>query len=399
MIDIRTGDFVFVQAKAVLLATGGGPTMYKYHTPSGDKTCDGMAMALRAGLTLRDMEMVQFHPTGLLAGPGTRMTGTVLEEGLRGAGGQLLNGANERFMHKYDPRNERATRDIVSRGIYEEMRLGNVTPNGGVYISMGHLGPENVRRMFKGMVERCDDCGFDLAGGLVEVVPTAHYMMGGVVFNTDCTTEVPGLFAAGEDTGGVHGANRLGGNGVANSTVYGGIAGDRMAQWLKSNGEYCEPDQSAIDEALALAHYPLKQKGGNLAEIRDRLYEVMWDDVGIVRDVRGLQRASGRLDELEAQLDATGVAGSSLAFNLTWHDWLNLKNLILVSKSIRFASQAREDSRGAHFRADFPTAGDLTTSAYTCVKLVDGHFDISTRPVEFTRVKPGESLIADQGTA
>src|SRR5690606_39251964 len=179
MIDIRTGGFVFVQAKAVLLATGGGPTMYKYHTPSGDKTCDGMAMALRAGLTLRDMEMVQFHPTGLLAGPNTRMTGTVLEEGLRGAGGELWNGARERFMHKYDPRNERATRDIVSRAIYEELRQGNVTPNGGVYISMGHLGPENVRRMFKGMVERCEDCGFDLAGGLVEVVPTAHYMVGG----------------------------------------------------------------------------------------------------------------------------------------------------------------------------------------------------------------------------
>ncbi len=118
MIDVRTGEFVFVQAQAVLLATGGGPTMYKYHTPSGDKTCDGMAMALRAGLTLRDMEMVQFHPTGLLAGPHTRMTGTVLEEGLRGAGGYLLNGAKERFMHKYDPRNERATRDIVSRGMY-----------------------------------------------------------------------------------------------------------------------------------------------------------------------------------------------------------------------------------------------------------------------------------------
>jgi fumarate reductase flavoprotein subunit len=399
MIDIRTGDFVFVQAKAVLLATGGGPTMYKYHTPSGDKTCDGMAMALRAGLTLRDMEMVQFHPTGLLAGPGTRMTGTVLEEGLRGAGGQLLNGAKERFMHNYDPRNERATRDIVSRGIYEEMRLGNVTANGGVYISMGHLGSDNVRRMFKGMVERCDDCGFDLAGGLVEVVPTAHYMMGGVVFNTDCTTEVPGLFAAGEDTGGVHGANRLGGNGVANSTVYGGLAGDSMAAWLRSNGQYCEPDQEAIDQALALAHYPLKRTGGNLAEIRDRLYEVMWDDVGIVRDAQGLQRASGRLDELEAQLDETGVAGSSLAFNLTWHDWLNLKNLILVSKSIRFASQAREDSRGAHFRADFPTAGDLNTSAYTCVKLVAEQFDISTRPVEFTRVKPGESLIDDQAAA
>jgi fumarate reductase flavoprotein subunit len=238
MIDMRAGDFVFVQAKAVLLATGGGPTMYRYHTPSGDKSCDGLAMALRAGLPLRDMEMVQFHPTGLLAGPGTRMTGTVLEEGLRGAGGQLLNGAQERFMHRYDARAERATRDIVSRSIYSEMRAGRTSPNGGVYIQMHHLGPDNVRRMFKGMVERCADCGFDLAGGLVEVVPTAHYMMGGVVFAADCTTPLTGLFAAGEDTGGVHGANRLGGNGVANSTVFGGIAGDSMAAWVHAHPAY-----------------------------------------------------------------------------------------------------------------------------------------------------------------
>src|SRR3954470_162944 len=185
MIDMREGELVFVQARAVLLATGGGPTMYRFHTPSGDKSCDGLAMALRAGLSLRDMEMVQFHPTGLLAGPGTRMTGTVLEEGLRGAGGYLLNGARERFMSRYDPRGERATRDIVSRGIFAEMRAGHGTPNGGVYISMGHLGAARVAREFKGMVERCADCGFDLAGGLVEVVPTAHYMMGGLEFHPD----------------------------------------------------------------------------------------------------------------------------------------------------------------------------------------------------------------------
>jgi fumarate reductase flavoprotein subunit len=156
MIDMRTGEFSFVQAKAVLLATGGGPTMYKFHTPSGEKSCDGMAMALRAGLPLRDMEMVQFHPTGLLAGTHTRMTGTVLEEGLRGAGGHLLNGDKERFMQNYDPRNERATRDIVSRSIYSEMRAGRASPNGGVYIKMAHLGPDKVRQQFKGMVERCD---------------------------------------------------------------------------------------------------------------------------------------------------------------------------------------------------------------------------------------------------
>src|SRR5207248_4963161 len=163
--DMRSGDYVLVHAKAVLLATGGGPTMYRYHTPSGDKSCDGLAMALSVGLPLRDMEMVQFHPTGLLAGDYTRMTGTVLEEGLRGAGGYLLDGQGERFMQKYDARGERATRDIVSRAIFSEMRAGNTTPNGGVYLAMAHLGPAQVRKSFKGMVERCEDCGFDLAGG------------------------------------------------------------------------------------------------------------------------------------------------------------------------------------------------------------------------------------------
>ncbi|MEO0619214.1 MAG: FAD-dependent oxidoreductase, partial [Pseudomonadota bacterium] len=172
MVDMRTGGFHFVEAGCVLLATGGGPTMFKYHTPSGDKSMDGLAMALDAGLELRDMEMVQFHPTGVLAGENTRMTGTIIEEGLRGAGGHLLDGEKKRFMDRYDPRSERATRDIVSRAMFEEMRAGNTTGEGGLYISMAHLGPEKVAKQFKGMVDRCRDCGFDLAGGLVEVVPT-----------------------------------------------------------------------------------------------------------------------------------------------------------------------------------------------------------------------------------
>ena len=233
-----------VRARATLLATGGGPTMYRYHTPSGDKSCDGLAMALRAGLPLRDIEMVQFHPTGLLAGEGTRMTGTVLEEGLRGSGGWLTDSEHKRFMFDYDKRGERATRDIVSRSIMDRIRKGFASPHGGVYIEMGHLGPDRVRREFKGMVERCADCGFDLAAGRVEVIPTAHYMMGGVVFDTDCTTPMRGLYAAGEDTGGVHGANRLGGNGVANSTVYGGIAGDVMGARIKPSGALPDPDRS-----------------------------------------------------------------------------------------------------------------------------------------------------------
>src|SRR5436853_4126129 len=257
--------------------------MYRYHTPSGDKSMDGLDMALRAGLRLRDMEMVQFHPTGLLAGPDTRMTGTVLEEGLRGAGGYLLNGAGRRFMTDVDARAERATRDIVSRAIDAEMRAGRTTPHGGVYLSMAHLGAESVRRQFKGMVERCADCGFDLAGDKVEVVPTAHYLMGGVEFAPDCTTELSGLFVAGEDAGGVHGANRLGGNGVANSTVFGGIAGTTMAAWLAENPRAPEPDEDAIEVAIARYETAFRQPPGDLEPIRERLYDCMWNDVGILR--------------------------------------------------------------------------------------------------------------------
>jgi len=399
MIDLRSGEFVFVQAQAVLLATGGGPTMYRYHTPSGDKTCDGMAMALRAGLVLRDMEMVQFHPTGLIAGPDTRITGTIIEEGLRGAGGHLLNGAGERFMGRYDQRGERATRDIVSRAMYEEMRAGRVGPRGGLYITMRHLDPALVKRQFKGMVERCADCGFDLVSGLVDVVPTAHYMMGGVAFNADCSTDLSGLFVAGEDSGGVHGANRLGGNGVANSTVFGGIAGDAMPGWVKAHGGFHEPDGAVLDAAVARCRTPLAKPAANLNAIREDLYTLMWNDVGIIRDATGLKRAASALDELDARIDAAGVASADLAFNLTWHDWLNLKNLVLVSKAIRAAAVAREDSRGAHFRADFPEVRDLANSRYICVTWCDGRFDVATRPVAFTRVKPGESLLKEQAAA
>lgn len=399
MIDMRDGAFVFVQARAVLLATGGGPTMYKYHTPSGDKTCDGLAMALRAGLPLRDMEMVQFHPTGLLAGTGTRMTGTVLEEGLRGAGGYLLNGDKQRFMAAYDPRLERATRDIVSRSIYAEMRAGRTSPNGGVYIQMSHLGPAEVRKQFKGMVERCDDCGFDLAGDLVEVVPTAHYMMGGVVFRADCSTALTGLFAAGEDTGGVHGANRLGGNGVANSTVFGGIAGDRMAEWVRAEGRWHDADESAIAESVARHEAPFANPRGSIEPIREALFDCMWEDVGILRTAAGLARALATLDTLDAQLATTGVADGDRAFNLSWHDWLNLKSLIAVSRVIATSALAREDSRGAHFREDHPEAGDLPGSTYIVVRQTGAALEIRREPVLFTRVVPGETILVDEASA
>lgn len=397
LLDIRRGGFVFVQAKAVLLGTGGGPTMYKYHTPSGDKSCDGMAMALRAGLALRDMEMVQFHPTGVLAGPGTRMTGTIIEEGLRGAGGYLLNGDGERFMHAYDPRGERATRDIVSRSMEREIQAGRVNAEGGLWIEMGHLGPENVRRQFKGMVERCADMGFDLAGGRVPVVPTAHYMMGGVVFRADGSTELPGLFAAGEDTGGVHGANRLGGNGVANSTVFGGLAGDAMARFVPREGELAPPDETALHAAIAAAEAPFGRAAKPLGPIRDALAHLMWDKAGILRDGAGLDQAATGLDALEAELRASGVADGTRGFNLSWADWLNLESLILTSRAIVLAAQAREESRGAHWREDFPETRDNAAGlAHTLVTLEEGAAKLAWREVAFSRLKPGESLLTAQ---
>jgi len=394
MLDMQAGEFVLVRAKAVLLATGGGPTMYKYHTPSGDKSCDGLAMALRAGLTLRDMEMVQFHPTGLLAGPDTRMTGTVLEEGLRGAGGYLLNGNHERFMGHYDSRNERATRDIVSRSINAEIKAGRSTPNGGVYIQMSHLGPDNVRKLFKGMVERCEDSGFDLAGSLVEVVPTAHYMMGGLIFKNDCSTELPGLFAAGEDTGGVHGANRLGGNGVANSTVFGGIAGEEMARWIKNRKlEPC--NMNLVRASVEMHEAPLEQPAGDLEAIRDALAECMWNDVGISRNHESLSRAKARLLELEHSLNQIGVGNIQRQYSVTWQDWINLQNLILSSRAIIEAALSRKNSRGAHYREDYPHPGSLEESYFTAVSLSNGNLQIENRPVKFTIVQPGESILVE----
>ncbi|WP_447918035.1 L-aspartate oxidase [Achromobacter aegrifaciens] len=392
-IDMRTGAYRFIQAKAVLLATGAGPTMYRYHTPSGDKTCDGLAMALRYGLKLRDMEMVQFHPTGLLGGPDTRMTGTVLEEGLRGAGGYLLNGDGERFMANYDKRGERATRDVVSRGIYAEMRAGRTGPMGGVYIQMSHLGPDKVAKTFPGMVNRCKDCGFDLAGGKVEVVPTAHYLMGGVEFNVDGSTASPGLYAAGEDCGGVHGANRLGGNGVANSTVFGGIAGDAMAAYVAKSGQWRDPDQRIIAHGVERAEFPFSRPTGRIHELRDALSQTMWDDVGVLRHREAMEHGLGAIAGHRAALRGIGVADGDRRYNLTWHDWLNLESLVDISKVITLSALARENSRGAHYREDFPEPGDLHTSRYTRVSAQDGEVRLEMVPVSFDIVKPGESLI------
>jgi fumarate reductase flavoprotein subunit len=395
MVDVRTGEPRMVAAKAVLLATGGGPAMYRFHGTPGDKSCDGLAMALRAGLPMRDMEMVQFHPTGLLAGRHTRMTGTVLDEGLRGAGGRLLDRNGQAFMQDYDPRAERATADVVSRAVFAEMRAGRASPQGGVWLTMSPLAPDQVRRQFKGMVERCADFGLDLAAGQVEVVPTAHCMMGGVELAPDCTTSRRGLFVAGGDAGGVHGGNRLGGNGIADSTVFGGIAGDTMAAWVRQQGSLREPDAGAVQRAWMRALTPLLGTGGDpagLGRMRDSLRALMWDDAGIVRDAAGLARAARGLAALREELGRWKLpeGARDRAFNRTWHDWLDLSNLTLVSQAIVHAARARENSRGAHFRTDFPLPGDARSSSFTRVQAdAQGMMSVDHVPVAFSRLRPG----------
>jgi fumarate reductase flavoprotein subunit len=387
LLDIRTGRFVAVRSTATLLAMGGGPTMYRVIACSADKAADGIALAYRAGLTLRDMEMIQFHPTGLVI-PGSLMTGALLEEGLRGAGGQLRNGRGERFMERYDPvRLERSTRDLVSRASFLEVTEGRGTRNGGVWIDVSHLGAEVVERNFRGMVRRCRDFGRDLARGPVEVGPTAHFMMGGVVVDPDCRTALEGLFAAGEDTGGVHGANRLGGNGVAESTVFGGIAGDVMAAFVAGRSRP-RVSPAALEAAATRATAPLGQGGAaEVYEIQRELRDVMWERAGLVRDAEGLVVAAATVERLAERLTTAGVPGHG-SLNTAWQDWLNIDSQLTAARLIVASALTRRESRGAHWRRDFPVSAATPPVSVRVAAGADGAPRVWTEPVAMTRAEP-----------
>ena len=386
LLDLRSGRFVALRARATLLAMGGGPTMYKVIACSADKAADGIALAYRAGLPLRDMEMIQFHPTGLVI-PGSLMTGALLEEGLRGAGGRLLNGHGERFMARYDAaRMERSTRDLVARASFLEVAAGRGTPNDGVWIDVSHLGAAAVERMFRGMVRRCRDFGRDLAREPVEVFPTAHFMMGGVVIDPTCRTATEALFAAGEDTGGVHGANRLGGNGVAESTVFGGIAGDRMADFVAGR-PWPRLSAAALEDAARPLTAPLARPSSTaLYVVQRELRETMWEHAGLVRDGTGLQGALATLEDLSARLATVGVP-PHVSLNTAWQDWLNLENQLLVARLIVLSALARRESRGAHFRRDFPAPSTEPPVSVRVQRDRDAP-RVWTEPVAFTRAQP-----------
>ncbi len=385
LLSARHGEFLRVRAKTTILATGGGPRMYRIASPSLEKTGDGIAMAWRAGATLVDMEMYQFHPTGLLAGA-SRMTGMVLEEGLRGAGGLLTNAQGERYMQRYDPvRMERSTRDVVSRSSYMEITAGRGTPAGGVKLDVSHLGRARIEHEFAGMLARCLDFGYDLRTGPVEVSPTAHFLMGGAKIDVACRSSLPGLLVAGEDAGAAHGANRLGGNGVAESTVFGAIAGETAARDAR---ELPLPEldtaQAAHIEHEALAPLAVDiARGADPFAIRAQLEALMWDRVGLVRDEAGLRHALDELADLRAQA-ATLSVPSHRRVNLAWAEALDVRNLLEVAELTTRSALERCESRGAHYRADYPEPDDEHWLANV---LMRGD-EVWIEPVRFTRMSP-----------
>ncbi len=391
VLDIRRGTFTGVSSRATLLATGGGPTMYKIAAPSLEKSEDGLALAYRAGALMRDMEMVQFHPTGLLAGAG-RVTGSVLEEGLRGAGGYLFNANGERYMVRYDKdRMERATRDVVARAGYMEIMAGRHGPQGGVFIDVSHLGAAFVRKTFPGMVQRVKDVGFDLVTGPVEVSPTAHFHMGGVAIDASGHSSLSGLYVAGEDAGGVHGANRLGGNGVAESTIYGRRVGDALGREAMDLPLVTTTDNDWAQRAQHHARFWDRSTGLNPAHLLAELKGLMWDRCGLVRRQSDLLACQHSLSDLESRVEQIGVGGD-LEYNLRWGDALNVESLITVSQMIVQSALVRTESRGSHFREDYPREDNRhwLKTVYVQRDIEDGSCEITTRDIAFSRLVPQE---------
>jgi succinate dehydrogenase / fumarate reductase flavoprotein subunit/fumarate reductase flavoprotein subunit len=387
VLDVASGRFAVLLAKVVVIATGGSATMYRIAAPAREKTGDGIAMCLRGGLEVRDMEMLQFHPTGLLAGE-SLLTGAVLEEGLRGAGAHLLNGLGERFMERYDPeRLERSTRDVVARSSYLEIIGGRGTPAGGVLIDISHLGAAEVERKFGGMVKRTRLIGRDLAREPIDVSPTAHFQMGGVVIDRDCRTSVDGLLVAGEDAGGTHGANRLGGNGVAESTVFGARSGDTASD-VVAGRRHRVPDAEQVRASLARAVAPLRRESGIAPDTLTReLKEVMWIGCGLVRSREGLETAETAIRDLLDRTNDLATPGG-VAWNLGWQQSLDLVNQLQVAHTMVASALVREESRGAHFRDDFPERRDDWLRYVVARHDSDGEIATGTREVDFTRSNP-----------
>jgi len=350
------GRFVVFRAKSVVIATGGIGKAWPITSNSWEYTGDGMALTYEAGAELMDMEFVQFHPTGMVWPPGVQ--GILVTEAVRGEGGILRNKAGERFMERYDKqRMELSTRDVVARAIYTEVREGRGTEHGGAYLDISHKPAEYVKRKLPSMYHQfLELADVDITKRPMEVGPTCHYMMGGIrVDGETAQSSLPGLFAAGEAAAGLHGANRLGGNSLSDLLVFGRRAGLAAAKHANS-ARPASIDSAQIDQAERDALAPFQQRDGESPyAIHRDLQDTMQKLVGIFRNKEDLERSLGEIDKVKKRLGRVGVEGSRL-YNPGWHLALDLKSMLTVSEAVALSALAREESRGAHSRIDFPNA-------------------------------------------
>jgi succinate dehydrogenase / fumarate reductase flavoprotein subunit len=348
------GRFVVFRAKSVVVATGGIGKAWKITSNSWEYTGDGMALAYGAGAELMDMEFVQFHPTGMVWPPGVQ--GILVTEAVRGEGGVLRNKLGQRFMEKYDPKKlDLSTRDVVARAIYTEVREGRGTEHGGVYLDISEKPADYVKKKLPSMYHQFKELAdVDITKGPMEVGPTCHYMMGGIRVDAETAkSSVAGLFAAGEAAAGLHGANRLGGNSLSDLLVFGRRAGLAAAE--HANKISTTPiDSEQVEEAAREMLAPFERKDGeNPYTIHRDLQETMQKLVGIFRNKEDLIRALEELEKLNERAGRLTVEGSRL-FNPGWHLAQDLKAMLTVSEAVTRSALAREESRGAHSRIDYP---------------------------------------------
>ena len=386
--DRERGRFKLFHAKAVVLCTGGIGRAYSVTSNSWEYTGDGQALAYHAGADLMDMEFVQFHPTGMVWPPSVK--GILVTEGVRGEGGILLNKEGRRFMFDEIPANykeqtadnedegwrytqgdknarrppELLTRDHVARCIQREVREGRGSPHGGVFLDIAQIkkkmphGAEHIRKKLPSMYHQFKQLAdLDITEEPMEVGPTTHYMMGGARINADTQmTNVPGLFAAGECAAGLHGANRLGGNSLSDLLVFGKLAGEHAAQFAKEHGAGKVNPQD-VDVAAKQALAPFERQGAGPYQIQHELQGMMQKLVGIVRLEGEMREALHEIAKLSEQSRHVAVYGNR-EYNGGWHTALDLPNLMTVSEAITRAAIERKESRGAHFRDDFPDKSD-----------------------------------------
>ena len=351
----ESGKFVHFKAKAVVMATGGWGRIFKVTSNSWEGTGDGVVLSYDAGADLVDMEMMQFHPTGMVWPPGVR--GLLVTEGVRGEGGLLRNSEGKRYMENYDPKKmELSTRDVVARANYTEVQEGRGSEHGGVYLDITHLGYEGIMKKLPTMYEQFKNLAdIDISREPMEVFPTVHYTMGGVKVDPEtCESSVPGLFAAGEVAGGLHGANRLGGNSLSDLLVFGRRAGEGASEYVQQSSHSSEIEEQELLTEIGRVLEPLEKKGEGESPylIQQELQVAMMEHANLMRDGDSLQEGLGKILALKDRLPQISVPGSRL-FNPGWHTAQDVRYLVQISEIILRTALERKERRGAQWRLDY----------------------------------------------